>query len=316
MARNDSGERFKVVLASALTIAGLMVSVPTRAETTTSKKLQFVALGVGCVATSPIQMAECVQDDRSQKFYIKPSSYHYRGLEMDIHIEGDGNCLDVAGSKVPSPSSPTRVQSWWCNSTDAQRWIFEGVALRSNMTDTADDGFSGWCLDVPGSNFTAGAKLQLWQCNKSGAQRWNFTQGGRIQSYARPEFCVTASSNDEGAPVTLQRCGAPNQIWYPSQNGFTTPTDKSIGVDDSTPGFGLQVTTRTYAGRKGQSWSLAGQIKSALPVGTSPYGYCLTLANNYVVELRACSSYSTAFANYQEFRFQSPDGSTPLFTPL
>lgn len=52
-----------------------------------------------------------------------------------------------------------------CNGGDAQKWSFEGGAVKI---------FGSKCLDVPSATNVDGTKLQIWTCAGSVNQQWSY----------------------------------------------------------------------------------------------------------------------------------------------
>lgn len=106
-----------------------------------------------------------------------------------------GKCLDVDHS---SAVDGTKVQTYTCNSSDAQMWTVERDGTLRAL---------GKCLDVSNSGITNGSLAQLWTCNGTGAQQWEPRSGGALVS---PEagrcLDVPNSSTADGVQVQLYDC--------------------------------------------------------------------------------------------------------------
>ena len=79
----------------------------------------------------------------------------------ELRAFGD-RCLDVNGSGT---ANGTKIQSWGCNGTAAQKFTF-------NTNGTVVNTSSGKCVDVNGNGTANGTLVQLWDCNGTTAQRW------------------------------------------------------------------------------------------------------------------------------------------------
>jgi hypothetical protein len=80
------------------------------------------------------------------------------------------------------------------------------------------------CVDVPGGNYYAGARVQQWPCNGTNAQVWKVLKNDdgswTFQAYfawPQPPLCldVTGASKDNGAQVQLWSCNgtAAQKFW-------------------------------------------------------------------------------------------------------
>lgn len=115
---------------------------------------------------------------------------------------GPGNrCLDLPNN---NPTLPT-LEIFDCNATIAQQWAVPGDGTIR---------ITGKCLDVANSGTTAGTVVQLFNCNQSGAQQWVRQADGTLVN-PQSALCMTASSGDLRAGLTLQTCAAqPLQVWH------------------------------------------------------------------------------------------------------
>ncbi|WP_329108896.1 ricin-type beta-trefoil lectin domain protein [Micromonospora sp. NBC_01699] len=80
-------------------------------------------------------------------------------------------CLDFDGER--GWGVPMEVNN--CNGSASQRWHFAPAWGGGHQLATHSDYVI--CVDVPGSNFSAGQRLQLWGCNGTGAQSWTVYAG-------------------------------------------------------------------------------------------------------------------------------------------
>lgn len=115
-----------------------------------------------------------------------------------------GKCMDVSNSAT---ADGTKVQSWTCNNSNAQRWTRPGDrTLRA----------FGKCLDVYYSGTTNGTKVQLWSCNGTDAQVWNYnaTTGALTNPLSGKCLDVPNSSTTDGVQLQIWTCNGTNaQRW-------------------------------------------------------------------------------------------------------
>jgi hypothetical protein len=75
-------------------------------------------------------------------------------------------CLDV---KFGNPAAATPIWLYPCNSTDAQRWIYDrqSATIRNPAFDK--------CLDVQWGSPLPGTPVWTWDCHGGEAQRWTYS---------------------------------------------------------------------------------------------------------------------------------------------
>ncbi len=79
---------------------------------------------------------------------------------------GGGECLDADAN---AGGNGTKVQSWACNDSPQQTWIYTGERSLVNAK------FPAMCLDADtNGGGRDGTKVQLWTCNHQAQQRWVF----------------------------------------------------------------------------------------------------------------------------------------------
>ena len=99
-----------------------------------------------------------------------------------------------------------RLQMWGCNSTNAQKWTFEGGALKSQNDK---------CMDVAGGSTANLAAIQLYTCNGTGAQQFVLNGAGDLVN-PQANRCVDIDgwNANDGARLILWDCvGGANQKW-------------------------------------------------------------------------------------------------------
>jgi hypothetical protein len=125
-------------------------------------------------------------------------------------------CLDVRYGQF---SNGSVVQSYTCNSTNAQRWIVNGLPDGVFGYSISPAAAPNYCLDVPGWNFAAGQSLQIWTCTNGSNQRFFLPSGGSsivANDGNGNHFCLSIQSTDIGTPITLAQCnGSMNQEFLP-----------------------------------------------------------------------------------------------------
>ncbi|MER7913597.1 ricin-type beta-trefoil lectin domain protein [Streptomyces sp. NPDC096068] len=119
-------------------------------------------------------------------------------------IRGLGNkCLDVDNSQT---ADGTKIQTWGCNDTGAQRWTVSGDGALKVL---------GKCLDVSNGGSADGTKVQLWTCNGSGAQTWQAQADGSLRNPQSAKCLdVAGGATTDGTKVQLWTCnGTSAQKW-------------------------------------------------------------------------------------------------------
>ncbi|MZE55729.1 hypothetical protein GTY86_31525 [Streptomyces sp. SID5770] len=119
-------------------------------------------------------------------------------------IRGLGNkCLDVDDSQT---ADGTKIQTWGCNDTGAQRWTVSGDGALKAL---------GKCLDVSNGGSADGTKVQLWTCNGSGAQTWQAQADGSLRNPQSAKCLdVAGGATADGTKVQLWTCnGTSAQKW-------------------------------------------------------------------------------------------------------
>jgi hypothetical protein len=99
-----------------------------------------------------------------------------------------------------------RLQMYTCNNTSAQKFTFDGAALRSQNNK---------CMDIDGGATGNGAVVQLYTCNGSGAQQFTLNAAGDLVNL-QANRCVdiAAWNGADGALLHLWDCvGGANQKW-------------------------------------------------------------------------------------------------------
>ncbi|HEX3943321.1 MAG TPA: RICIN domain-containing protein [Rhizomicrobium sp.] len=89
---------------------------------------------------------------------------------MQFQNAQTGLCLDARGG----PTNHTPVQQWPCNGISNERWQLFAPAPGSvdAPLESRVSGSSGYCLDIPGGQVTAGLPMQIYGCNQTVSQLW------------------------------------------------------------------------------------------------------------------------------------------------
>ena len=112
-------------------------------------------------------------------------------------------CVDVPGSNFVDRAP---LQTYTCNNSGAQKWTFEGGALKTQ---------SGKCMDVADGATGNGAAIQIYTCNGSGAQQFTLSGSGDLVN-PQSNRCIDIKDwvNGNGAKLQLWDCaGSANQKW-------------------------------------------------------------------------------------------------------
>ena len=127
------------------------------------------------------------------------------GAAAPVSNSGNGRCIDVPSS---STTQGTQLQTWNCNSTNAQKLEWLPVASgEGGAIKIRPNGVTELCIDNRSSSSANGNPIQIWACNNSGAQKWVFNN-----NYIRnPDTgkCISVASNGR---LELRDCsGASSQ---------------------------------------------------------------------------------------------------------
>jgi hypothetical protein len=124
-------------------------------------------------------------------------------IYVDLGSAGDqfenaltGMCFDVRGGAA----NHTPIQQWTCNGISNEKWkIFvpaKGAVGAPVQSEVA--GSSGYCLDIPGGQTTAGLAMQIYKCNQTVSQLWKLNPLGTLYV---PDVSNTMNSNTLNAAV-------------------------------------------------------------------------------------------------------------------
>ncbi|CZF81240.1 Glucan endo-1,3-beta-glucosidase precursor [Grimontia celer] len=120
---------------------------------------------------------------------------HSRSGEFSLVNQATGLCLDVAGGFT---FNGTNVQSYPCNNTNAQRWIYDeqNHFLRSSLDRNQ-------CLDIGGDR-TQGTNVKIWNCNDFFTQNRHFSFNDNVlEVRGFPNLSVSATSDQASSNVVL-----------------------------------------------------------------------------------------------------------------
>jgi hypothetical protein len=125
------------------------------------------------------------------------------GGAVSVVSNWNNKCIDVpSGAFVDG----AQLQMWTCNNTNAQKWLFEGGALKSQNNK---------CMDVAGGSTANLAAIQLYTCNGTGAQQFVLNGAGDLVN-PQSTRCVDIGgwNGNDGAKLILWDCvGGANQKW-------------------------------------------------------------------------------------------------------
>ncbi len=132
---------------------------------------------------------------------------------------------------------------------------------------------SGLCLDLVGSDATAGAAIDIWGCNGGSNQQWEFTAAGEVRTLNGTR-CLDAfgGGTAAGTKVISWTCsGGANQKWTLQGNGQLVGQASGLCVDVVGNGTanGTAVGLWTCHGGNNQIWTKGGATNPGTPVGTS-----------------------------------------------
>jgi hypothetical protein len=125
------------------------------------------------------------------------------GTAVSILSNWNNKCIDVPAANF---ADRVRLQMYTCNNTNAQKWTFDGAAIRSQNNK---------CMDIDGGATGNGAVVQLYTCNGSGAQQFTLNAAGDLVN-PQSNRCVdiAAWNGADGAQLHLWDCvGGANQKW-------------------------------------------------------------------------------------------------------
>jgi hypothetical protein len=112
-------------------------------------------------------------------------------------------CIDVPSSNFVDRAP---LQTYTCNNSNAQKWTFDGQALKTQ---------SNKCMDVADGATGNGAAIQIYECNNTGAQKFTLSAAGDLTN-VQSNRCVDIKDrvNGNGAKLQLWDCaGSANQKW-------------------------------------------------------------------------------------------------------
>ncbi|MDT5041491.1 MAG: hypothetical protein QOE51_2476 [Actinoplanes sp.] len=123
---------------------------------------------------------------------------------VSLISDWNGKCIDVPAANFVDGA---QLQAWACNGTNAQKWTFDGGALKSQNNK---------CMDVAGGSTANLAAIQLYTCNGTGAQQFVLTGASELRN-PQSNRCVDIGGWDgsDGAKLIQWDCtGGANQKWH------------------------------------------------------------------------------------------------------
>jgi len=109
-----------------------------------------------------------------------------------------GMCFDARGGAA----NHTPIQQWTCNGISNERWQIsvsgKGAVGAPAQVQSKVAGSSGYCLDIPGGQRTAGLAMQIYKCNQTVSQSWQLNPAGFLYV---PNISNTMNSSTLNAAV-------------------------------------------------------------------------------------------------------------------
>ena len=107
---------------------------------------------------------------------------------FEIVGKSSGNCLDVRSANY---KNGTPVQSWPCNGTNAQKWIY---TTERQLRPVGDQKY---CLDIKGGEAGMGKEIHLWDCDGGSSEKWRYKNNGQFLS-KHSEYSYAIDNNFGG----------------------------------------------------------------------------------------------------------------------
>ena len=142
---------------------------------------------------------------------IKYHFNHNYSNSPNIKLASSGYCLDDYQNRL---SDHTRVDSWQCNSSQAQVWSVQGMEIVHE---------NKYCLSVENNAVAQNSKVVMDTCDNSAGQIWLRDKGG----FQNPNstLCLTASSINPTQSLYIGSCsdlGKSIETWSPVANVNST----------------------------------------------------------------------------------------------
>ncbi|MEV6372876.1 serine/threonine protein kinase [Micromonospora musae] len=115
---------------------------------------------------------------------------------------------------------------------------------------------SNRCIDIPGGNATAGARLRIWDCRRTAGQLWTFPGDGTVRSLGKC-LDVAGHSTENGAAVQLADCTGASSQRFNLNNAHDlvyVRADKCVDVVDANPNNGARLQLWDCNGGAHQKW--------------------------------------------------------------
>ncbi len=125
------------------------------------------------------------------------------GSAVSILSNWNNKCIDVPGGTFVDRAP---AQMWTCNNSAAQKWTFDGAAVKIGGNK---------CLDVDAGGTANGSVVQIYTCNGTGAQQFVLSGAGDLVN-VQANRCVDIRewNGGDGARLQLWDCaGTANQKW-------------------------------------------------------------------------------------------------------
>ncbi|KAF9263022.1 ricin B lectin [Marasmius fiardii PR-910] len=167
--------------------------------------------GTGCISASNAVGAPALIENCIVNGDISPQDWTFtqNGVPQQLSIFGD-KCLDVIGGVN---ADGTKLQIWTCTPGNTnQLWIPLGDS-------TFQWAGTNKCVDLTDGNINPGTQLQVWTCDPNNSN----------QHWSTPALCLAASSNADGARLSLDVCGGPATIFPGGNDTWVIPASGTNG---------------------------------------------------------------------------------------
>lgn len=218
-----------------------------------------------------IQLYQCHTSNNSQYF-----TFDGRSIKMQTTAgTGAEKCVNVSGG---SEGNGTNINLTTCNDTDAQKWIYDGLAqaFRSNLNRNK-------CLSIKDADAHDGTNIHLWDCHVNDNQRFAIRPASQwIKPTKDDTKCLDAdqANTANGTNIKLEDCqGNPAQRWVVDGSAIRLHKDqtKCLSLQDPDAANGSNVHLWDCKGVDHQLWFYDTQAQAIR--SRSNYRKCLALDN-------------------------------------
>jgi len=121
----------------------------------------FVLDAVSGQVGTHVQLSR-LNNSRGQQWFLTDAGYVQSALKA---ADGSDLVLDVINGNT---AVGAKLQIWYKNGSNAQRWTLNEGILKSNL--------NGYVLDIPNAKVESGVLVQLWSANGTAAQKWSIEE--------------------------------------------------------------------------------------------------------------------------------------------